>query len=111
MERIVDASHLYEVERRVLHAERDGFRISELQIGPQQAVPWHVHTVIQDTFYVLEGAIAISLRKPDEMVRLEPGQVYCVPALRPHHVANAGEGSATFLVLQGIGAYDYVPLR
>jgi hypothetical protein len=29
---------------------------------------------------------------------------------RPHFVANAGDRSATFLVLQGIGEYDYVPL-
>ena len=29
---------------------------------------------------------------------------------RPHLVTNAGEGSLTFLVLQGIGEYDYVPL-
>ncbi|MBK6425179.1 MAG: cupin domain-containing protein [Blastocatellia bacterium] len=110
MEPVNDASHLYEVERRVLHAERDGFRISELQIGPHQVVPWHVHTVIQDTFYVLEGAITVSMRNPTETVRLGPGQVYSVPPRRPHHVANAGEASATFLVLQGMGTYDYVPL-
>jgi hypothetical protein len=29
---------------------------------------------------------------------------------RPHLVANGGSGSATFLVLQGIGEYDFVPL-
>ncbi len=110
MEPVNEASQLYEVERRVLHAERPGFRISELQIGPHQFVPWHLHTAISDTFYVLEGAITVSLRNPDETVRLHPGQVYSVPALRPHHVANASPGSSTFLVLQGMGSYDYVPL-
>ena len=29
---------------------------------------------------------------------------------RPHLVTNPGTSSATFLVLQGIGEYDYVPL-
>jgi hypothetical protein len=29
---------------------------------------------------------------------------------RPHLVANGGERSATFLILQGIGEYDFVPL-
>jgi hypothetical protein len=29
---------------------------------------------------------------------------------RPHLVTNAGTGSMTFLVLQGVGEYDYVPL-
>jgi mannose-6-phosphate isomerase-like protein (cupin superfamily) len=50
-----DASHLYEVERRAHHAERPGFRITELQLSPTQKVPWHTHTNISDTFYVLEG--------------------------------------------------------
>jgi hypothetical protein len=29
---------------------------------------------------------------------------------RPHLVVNGGDTSATFLVLQGIGDYDFVPL-
>ena len=36
-------SHLYEVERRVQHAARPGFRIMELQLSPTQKVPWHSH--------------------------------------------------------------------
>ena len=71
---VKDASHLYEVERRARHAERPGFRINELQISPTQRVPWHYHTHIQDTFYVLEGELRIFLRDPMEVVRLTPGQ-------------------------------------
>jgi quercetin dioxygenase-like cupin family protein len=107
---VKDASHLYEVERRARHAERPGFRISELQISPTQQVPWHYHTHIQDTFYVLEGALRLFLREPKEEVRLEPGETYAVRPGRPHLVTNPGPGSATFLVLQGMGEYDYVPL-
>jgi mannose-6-phosphate isomerase-like protein (cupin superfamily) len=43
-------------------------------------------------------------------VRLAPGETYTVRPGRAHLVTNAGEASATFLVLQGIGEYDYVPL-
>ena len=110
MDAVKDASHLYEVERRARHAERPGFRISELQISPTQQVPWHFHTNIQDTFYVLEGELRIFLREPKEEVRLVPGQTYAVRPGRAHLVTNPGQGSATFLVLQGIGEYDYVPL-
>ena len=56
MEAVTDASHLYEVERRLRHAERPGFRISELTINPAQQVPWHYHTRIQDTFDAGAGA-------------------------------------------------------
>src|SRR5690242_3064948 len=110
MEPIKDASQVYEVERRARHAERSGFRISELQISPTQQVPWHYHNYSQDTFYVIEGHIRIFLRDPKEEVRLGPGETYTVPPRRPHLVINGGEVSATFLVLQGIGEYDYVPL-
>ncbi len=110
MDAVKDSSHLYEVERRARHAERPGFRISELQLSKTQQVPWHAHTNIQDTFYVLEGRLRLFLRDPKEEVRLAPGETYAVRPSRPHLVTNGGEGSATFLVLQGIGEYDYVPL-
>jgi len=110
MEAVKDASHLYEVERRAHHAQRPGFRINELTISPKQKVPWHYHNNIRDTFYVLEGEIRIFLRDPKEEVRLAPGETYSVPPRRPHLVTNGGQASATFLVLQGLGEYDFVPL-
>ena len=105
------ADGLYEVERRVRHAERPGFRISELQISPLQFVPWHCHTRISDTFYVIEGSIKLLLLDPVEEVVLNAGETYAVRARRPHRVENAGSTSANFLVLQGVGEYDYVPLN
>ena len=110
MEALKDASSLYEVERREYYAQRPGFRIAELQIGPKQKVPWHFHSNVQDTFYVIAGKLRIFLRDPKEAVELAPGQTYAVAPGRPHLVTNAGETSAVFLVLQGIGEYDFVPL-
>lgn len=110
MKPLKDASHLYEVESRSNHLERPGFRINELRIGPDQKVPWHSHTQIRDTFYALEGEIRIFLQEPKESVVLLPGDVFTVEAGRPHLVTNNTEHSATFLVLQGVGEYDYVPL-
>lgn len=110
MQGVKDSSALYEVERRARHAERPGFRISELQISPTQQVPWHYHSHVQDTFYVLEGELRLFLRDPKEEVRLRPGETYSVRLGRPHLVTNAAPSSTTFLVLQGIGEYDYVLL-
>ena len=106
---VKDASHLYEVERRDRHAERPGFRISELQLSPTQTVPWHYHTNIADTFYVLEGEMRLFLQKPKQEIRLKPGETFTASAGRPHLVTNAGKTSLTFLIMQGIGEYDYVP--
>jgi quercetin dioxygenase-like cupin family protein len=110
MDAVTDASHLYEVERRAQHAARPGFRITELQISPSQQVPWHYHSRVQDTFYVLQGRLRLFLRDPKEEIRLSPGETYTVRPGRPHLVVNGGEASAVFLVLQGIGEYDFVPL-
>ena len=110
MEGIRDASHLYEVERRAEHAARPGFRITELQLSATQKVPWHYHNNVADTFYVLEGELRIFLQQPKEEVRLAPGQTFTAAPRRPHLVTNAGSQSVTFLVLQGIGLYDYVPI-
>ena len=109
MDAFKDASHLYEVERRTYYAERPGFRIGELQISPTQKVPWHFHSNVQDTFYVIEGHLKLCLSEPDEQVLLDPGETCCVRPRRPHLVTNRGDSSAKFLVLQ-IGEYDYVPL-
>src|SRR4051812_14618527 len=108
MEALKDATGFYPVERRARHAERPGFRINELQISPTQKVPWHYHTHVQDTIYVLEGAVYVYLREPKENVLLRPGEICIVKARRPHLVTNAGSTSAVFLVLQGMGEYDFV---
>jgi quercetin dioxygenase-like cupin family protein len=110
MEPVKDTTHLYEVERRARHAERPGFRINELQISPTQKVPWHYHSNVQDTFYVLAGRIRVFMREPKEDVVLGPGETFTLAPRRPHLVTNAGNTSATFLILQGIGEYDFVPL-
>ena len=110
MQPLRDGGHLFEVERRAEHAQRAGFRITELQISSTQKVPWHYHSHVQDTFYVIEGRLRLFLREPKEEVRLGPGETYSVRPRRPHLVSNGGDTSATFLVLQGIGEYDFVPL-
>ena len=109
-EKITDTSKLYEVERRSYYAQRPGFRIAELRIGPAQEVPWHYHTNVRDTFYVIDGTIRISVQEPNEEVLLAAGQTFQVQPARPHRVTNAGKESAVFLVLQGIGEYDFVPI-
>jgi quercetin dioxygenase-like cupin family protein len=110
MTTVTKASPIYEVERRAYHAERPGFRIAELQISPTQKVPWHYHNNVQDTFYVMEGTIRIFLQQPKEDIRLVRGETFSVAPKRPHLVTNAGDTSAVFLVLQGTGEYDFVPL-
>ena len=104
----MDDSELF--EHVANHAERPGFRISEIRLSPAQRVPWHHHSNIQDTFYVLGGRIRISLQDPDEQVELGVGESWGpARAGRRHLVTNVGPDSASFLVLQGMGDYDFIP--
>jgi quercetin dioxygenase-like cupin family protein len=73
-------------------------------------VPWHHHKNVHNTFYVVEGTIRIFLQQPKEDIQLVRGQTFSVAPKRPHLVTNAGDTSAVFLLLQGIGEYDFVPL-
>ena len=109
MKALKDASELLDVDRLSYHAERADFRITELKISPTQKVPWHYHTEVEDTFYVLQGQLRIFLRDPKEEVRLAPGETFSVAPRRAHLVTNGGKDSAVFFVLQR-GPYDIVPL-
>lgn len=109
MQPVKNASDLFEYERLVHYAEHLGFRITEIQISPTQQVPWHCHSNVQDTFYVIAGNLGLFLREPKEEVHLGPRDTYSVRPRRPHLVTNGGDRSATFLVLQS-GDYDFVPL-
>jgi mannose-6-phosphate isomerase-like protein (cupin superfamily) len=110
LEAVKDASHLYEVERRAYHLQRPGFRVAELQLSPTQKVPWHYHNNISDTFYVVEGTMRLFLQQPKEEVILKPGESFVAALRRPHLVTNGGTSSLTFLIMQGVGEYDYVAL-
>ena len=104
----MDDSELF--EHVAYHAERPGFRISEIRLSPTQRVPWHHHSNIQDTFYVLGGRIRISLQDPEEQVELGVGESWGpTRAGRRHLVTNVGPDAASFLVLQGMGDYDFIP--
>ena len=70
--------------------------------------PSHTHPCAHG-MYVLEGTLRIRLREPAELVLLGPGETRTIRPRRPHQVSNAGEGAATFFVLQGVGDPDFVP--
>jgi quercetin dioxygenase-like cupin family protein len=76
----------------------------ELQLSPTQKVPWHSHTNITDTFYVLEGHMRLFLQDPKEEVNLKPGEIHVVGAARPHLVTNGGTKSLTVTLIAAVVA-------
>lgn len=101
----------YEVTNYEILAAAPELRMVMIELGPGQEVPWHWHTNISDRFFCMRGPMVIETRAPREMFRLEPGQTCIVPAKRAHRVTGENMGPCKFSVLQGVGAYDYNPIK
>jgi len=82
-------------------------RVVEYALQAGDAHPWHFHSEVSDTIYCLEGLIGVETRDPPSDVVLRPGEKHNVPVKLVHHVKNAGKGQSRYLLLQGIGTYDY----
>lgn len=108
-EALKSGAHLSDARHVATYAERPGFRIVEILIAEGQEIPWHSHSTITDTMYVLDGDIVVSAREPMEEVELGPGDTCVVGPGRPHRIVTRGPAPATFLVLQGLGEYDFIP--
>jgi len=100
----------YEVDDTRVVAEVPGLRVLEITLGPGQCVPWHWHTEVRDSFFCLEGAMAVETRAPRAEHALTPGQECAVDPKIAHVVRNSGAGRCRFVVVQGPGAYDFNPV-
>lgn len=104
-----DGARRYEIENRELVAESDGLRVQILTIGPGQCVPWHFHSRITDTFFCLDGPMVVTTRSPEGERVLHPGDNCAVPPGQPHLVSGQDGGRCRFVIVQGVGAYDFIP--
>ena len=57
------------------------------------------------------GAVGRELRQPADRIELAVGQSCAVPPGRPHHAQGAGGGRCRYVLVQGIGPYDAVPVE
>ena len=99
----------YVVERREVVAQTDDLRVSVMTLAPGQEVPWHHHSHVTDTFYCLEGVLSVETRTPPARHLLDVGESCAVPPTTAHRVTGRDGGRARFLIVQGIGTYDFCP--
>ena len=99
----------YPIEKREVVARAEGLLVRIYTLARGQEVPWHHHSAITDTFVCLEGALRVQTRDPDELHLLQPGQTVAVPPGRPHVVSGPDHAPVRFLLVQGVGDYDFVP--
>jgi len=100
----------YEIAGSEVVSEGADMRVSVLTLAAGQCVPWHYHNEISDSFVCLEGPMVVETRAPRREYRLEPGQRCAVPPKTAHYVHGEEMGPCKFLIVQGVGIYDFVPV-
>ena len=99
----------YKIEAREVVAKVKELRASILTVGPGQCVPWHHHSEVTDTVFCIEGPMQVETRTPDEARILAPGDTTVITPGQPHRVSGVDGGRCKFLIIQGVGNYDFIP--
>lgn len=76
-------------------------------LAPSDVIPWHFHTAVRDWYFCLGGKLAIETRSPREIRTLESGGIHTIEPKTAHRISNGGGTECRFLLLQGVGAYDF----
>lgn len=98
----------YPAVKRETIAEAPNLRVRLIALGEGQCVPWHYHNNITDTFFCMQGPMQVTMRNPDKVHVLQAGGTCAVPPGTPHLVKGVDDQPCTFMVVQGVGVYDYV---
>jgi len=77
-------------------------------LAPGEVIPWHSHSEIADHFFVLEGEVTVETRAPDDYRALGIGECYQIDAGHAHQTSNRGARDCRFLIVQGVGRYDFL---
>jgi len=75
---------------------------------PGDKIPWHWHSECADYYFVLEGTLTIMTRKLKREKTVRVGNCYWIAPGTPHLISNRSAADCRFLLLQGIGKFDWI---
>ena len=99
----------YTIAADEIIAEGTDVKVSILTLSAGQSVPWHHHSNVSDRFFCMEGPMVVETRIPRATHTLKSGETCMVPPRTAHYVHGQDNGPCRFMIVQGVGAYDYVP--
>jgi quercetin dioxygenase-like cupin family protein len=73
-----------------------------------ETIPWHYHSAVTDWYFVLEGTLSVETRAPADRRELAIGESYHIVPKTAHLIANRSDRDTRFLLVQGVGAYDFL---
>jgi len=82
--------------------------VREYTLDAGETIPWHRHSAVADYYYGLEGTVVIETRAPAARHALGAGQSASVTPSTPHKVSNQANVPCRFLLIQGVGKYDFI---
>src|SRR5512133_244447 len=85
----------------------DEVLVREMEMSDGGATEWHFHSHVHDYFVCLEGKVRVETKDPDCTLVLEPGQRFQVASGQVHRVVNVAGKTSTYLLVQGVGRYDF----
>ena len=94
------------VNREIIRTDNALVRIMEL--ASNEANAWHHHSEIADFFVCLSGRVQLDTRNPEETILLLPGETAQVNPPQVHRVSNPGSEAVRYLLVQGVGRYDFI---
>lgn len=89
----------------------DSVRARIMILEPREIAEWHYHTEVTDDIFCLTGAILVRTKEPDEENKLTPGKRCRIKVGRMHQLENLGNDKASYLLIQGVGKYDFNAVR
>lgn len=84
-------------------------RVRIMTLDPHTATPWHHHSEITDRMVALDVPVTVQTRDPDTTITLQPGDHCAIEPNTIHRVCNFTNQEARYLLIQGIGLYDFIP--
>ncbi len=109
-------SDAFAVSSRKIIAQSAEVQVKEFRLAGGEEVPWHHHTAVFDVFYCIEGGLIVerleirSGQRLDDLV-LQVGDSAKVEPGTAHRPYNPGTSICRFVLIQGIGIYDFLPFR
>jgi len=89
----------------------DTVRVRIMSLEPREIADWHYHTEVTDNIFCLTGMIVVRMKEPDEEDKLTPGKRCQIKVGRIHQLENLEDEEAAYLLIQGVGKYDFNVLK
>jgi len=102
-----DSNPGYEVKSVETIVSGSDVRVRLYTLAPGEAIPWHFHNEVTDRYFCLAGKLSVETRAPRDHEVLDVGGDYTIPPKTAHRISNGGERNCRFLLLQGVGQYDF----